>query len=93
MRPDKFSPELLEYRRRELEKFLRRVVAHPGLVDSPDLHAFLEATDEKLASIKMAGGSQKAEAAPASSGLWGFIGAPPCAVSVSGWTGDLCQCR
>lgn len=43
---DKFSPEFLEYRRRELERFLRRVGTHPVLARHPDVIAFLEANDE-----------------------------------------------
>jgi hypothetical protein len=43
---DKFSPEFLEYRRRELERFLRRVGSHPVLGRHADVIAFLEANDE-----------------------------------------------
>jgi hypothetical protein len=43
---DRFTPEFIEYRRKELEKFLRRVAEHPTLRKSPDLVTFLEANDE-----------------------------------------------
>jgi len=49
---NKFSPEFLDYRRRELERFLRRVGSHPVLGRHADVIAFLEANDEKFAILK-----------------------------------------
>jgi len=38
---DRFAPEFVEYRRKELERFLKRVLAHPELCQSPALNMFL----------------------------------------------------
>jgi len=43
---NRFSPEFIEYRRYELERFLRRVVAHPKLAVSTVTKAFLESSRE-----------------------------------------------
>eukprot|EP01121_Diplochlamys_sp_Union-15-3_P014892 TRINITY_DN4814_c0_g1_i19.p1 TRINITY_DN4814_c0_g1~~TRINITY_DN4814_c0_g1_i19.p1 ORF type:complete len:470 (+),score=97.46 TRINITY_DN4814_c0_g1_i19:37-1446(+) len=43
---NRFSPEFIEYRRYELEKFLRRVIKHPKLVDSVYTKTFLESSRE-----------------------------------------------
>jgi len=50
---EKFSPEFIEFRRRELEKFLKRVVAHPVLVTSQHLQIFLEAPDSAMQEAKV----------------------------------------
>jgi len=39
---NRFNAEFVEYRRKELERFLQRVVAHHHLCQSPDLQAFFE---------------------------------------------------
>eukprot|EP00529_Nitzschia_sp_RCC80_P018846 CAMPEP_0113522868 /NCGR_PEP_ID=MMETSP0014_2-20120614/45415_1 /TAXON_ID=2857 /ORGANISM="Nitzschia sp." /LENGTH=519 /DNA_ID=CAMNT_0000420947 /DNA_START=188 /DNA_END=1747 /DNA_ORIENTATION=- /assembly_acc=CAM_ASM_000159 len=59
--PDKqpvgrFNPAFVEARRRELERFLRRVVIHPELQDSTSLETFLRADDVTFAAAKSAKG-------------------------------------
>ncbi|KYQ93640.1 Phox domain-containing protein [Tieghemostelium lacteum] len=46
------NKEFLETRRRELEKFLNRVVENEALIHSNELKIFLEGKDEQLADIK-----------------------------------------
>jgi len=48
----RFSPEFIEFRRKELEKFLNRVGRHPRLYLHPTFRAFLEASDEGLTTLK-----------------------------------------
>jgi sorting nexin-1/2 len=48
----RFNEDFIEFRRRELEKFLRRVGAHPGLQTSEDLQTFLEASEDTIASLQ-----------------------------------------
>jgi len=49
---DRFSVDFLEYRRRELEKFLKRAVEHPLLSQSRHLQLFLEAPETELGDAK-----------------------------------------
>jgi len=42
---NRFNTEFLEYRRRELEKFLQRIIVHPVLSESVELQTFLESTE------------------------------------------------
>ena len=56
--PDKqkaarFEPKFVEERRRQLELFLRRAVAHPELADAGVLAIFLRADDASLAAAKI----------------------------------------
>jgi len=48
----RFSPAFVEARRRELERFLRRVATHPELQDSACLDTFLRADDVTLQAAK-----------------------------------------
>ena len=48
----RFSPAFVEARRRELERFLRRVAIHPELQDSACLDTFLRADDVTLQAAK-----------------------------------------
>ena len=48
----RFSPEFIEDRRARLERFLRRIVVHPELGDSPSLDIFLRADDVSFHHIK-----------------------------------------
>eukprot|EP00028_Trichosphaerium_sp_Am-I-7-wt_P002232 CAMPEP_0168515534 /NCGR_PEP_ID=MMETSP0405-20121227/4820_1 /TAXON_ID=498012 /ORGANISM="Trichosphaerium sp, Strain Am-I-7 wt" /LENGTH=681 /DNA_ID=CAMNT_0008534985 /DNA_START=109 /DNA_END=2154 /DNA_ORIENTATION=+ len=43
----RFGEQFMEYRRRELEKFLRRLVSHHMFKDALELHAFLQPTSVK----------------------------------------------
>jgi len=45
---DRFSPEFVEYRRKELERFLKRVLSHPHLSKSPHVTKFLTASDAAM---------------------------------------------
>jgi sorting nexin-1/2 len=45
---DRFSPEFVEYRRKELERFLKRTLAHPELKHSPSLRTFLTASESAI---------------------------------------------
>jgi sorting nexin-1/2 len=49
---NRFSPEFIEHRRRELERFLRRSANHQTLQHSEHLKAFLELSDEELVQWK-----------------------------------------
>lgn len=48
----RFSAEFVESRRRSLEKFLVRVMAHPELGLSPLMVTFLQASDDALSRAK-----------------------------------------
>eukprot|EP01112_Ceratiomyxa_fruticulosa_P008422 TRINITY_DN2183_c0_g1_i1.p1 TRINITY_DN2183_c0_g1~~TRINITY_DN2183_c0_g1_i1.p1 ORF type:complete len:536 (+),score=135.56 TRINITY_DN2183_c0_g1_i1:431-2038(+) len=48
----RFSTEFIEYRRKELEKFLNRVARHPRLYLSSSFRVFLEADDDAFALAK-----------------------------------------
>lgn len=48
----RFSPDFVEARRRELERFLRRVAIHPELQDSACLDTFLRADDVTFQAAK-----------------------------------------
>jgi len=50
---DRFSPDFMEFRRRELEKFLKRTVSHPLLSGSSHLQTFLEAHDSEMQEAKI----------------------------------------
>ena len=59
--PDKqavarFSPEFIGERRRQLERFLRRVSVHPELYDAPSLDTFLRADDLAFHAAKSSKG-------------------------------------
>jgi len=45
---DRFSPEFVEYRRKELERFLKRTLAHPELKQSNSLRIFLTASESAM---------------------------------------------
>jgi len=49
---NRFNPDFIEYRRKELERFLRRVASHPVLQTSELLKAFLELSDSEFAQFK-----------------------------------------
>jgi len=63
-----FNSEVLEYRRRELEKFLVRVLSHHTLCKSKDLMAFLRHHNEALTSLK------EKEQPQQSSGFFSILG-------------------
>ena len=52
----RFNPAFVEARRRELERFLRRVAIHPELQDSTSLDTFLRADDVTFSAAKNAKG-------------------------------------
>lgn len=52
----RFSPAFVEDRRRQLERFLRRVAVHPELADAPSLDTFLRADDMTFSAAKNAKG-------------------------------------
>eukprot|EP01113_Clastostelium_recurvatum_P043972 TRINITY_DN735_c0_g1_i3.p1 TRINITY_DN735_c0_g1~~TRINITY_DN735_c0_g1_i3.p1 ORF type:complete len:558 (+),score=127.81 TRINITY_DN735_c0_g1_i3:41-1675(+) len=65
--PDKgiisrFSPEFIEFRRKELDKFLNRVARHPRLYLNPAFRAFLESDEQTFAQVKS---QSKAKVKPA----------------------------
>jgi sorting nexin-1/2 len=66
---NRFTPEFIEIRRRELEKFLRRVAEHAVLSTSPDFLTFLEAADEKFAAAKQNKTAPSQDAPKASGGF------------------------
>jgi len=45
---DRFSPEFVEYRRKELERFLKRTLAHPDISQAPALRIFLTANEATM---------------------------------------------
>jgi len=65
---NRFNTEFLEYRRRELEKFLQRIIVHPVLSESVELQTFLESAEILSAPPKA---PPKKES---SSGLFSFLG-------------------
>eukprot|EP01104_Vermistella_antarctica_P014363 TRINITY_DN44_c0_g1_i1.p1 TRINITY_DN44_c0_g1~~TRINITY_DN44_c0_g1_i1.p1 ORF type:complete len:493 (+),score=198.67 TRINITY_DN44_c0_g1_i1:26-1480(+) len=67
----KFVPEFVEYRRRELERFLRRVAAHRVLCKAKSLQVFLEATEEELNAVKNQESSQGGGIASSITGWFG----------------------
>eukprot|EP01117_Protostelium_nocturnum_P011715 TRINITY_DN4266_c0_g1_i1.p1 TRINITY_DN4266_c0_g1~~TRINITY_DN4266_c0_g1_i1.p1 ORF type:complete len:441 (-),score=188.19 TRINITY_DN4266_c0_g1_i1:62-1384(-) len=75
---NRFNTEFVEYRRKELERFLKRVVAHPNLSQSIDLQAFFEA-ERGESTLKKAVEKEKRESndpAPSSGGkFFSFLGA------------------
>ncbi|CAB9509612.1 nexin 1 [Seminavis robusta] len=52
----RFSPQFIEDRRMNLERFLRRVAVHPELADAPCLDTFLRADDATFHAAKQAKG-------------------------------------
>lgn len=67
--PDKqavgrFSAEFIESRRRALEKFMGRVLAHPSLSQSDLIVTFLEADDAGLAMARDKGKAEKSQKTP-----------------------------
>jgi sorting nexin-1/2 len=69
---NRFNAEFLEFRRRELERFLHRISVHPVLSHSPELHKFLEST-EPLSDTPKSPPTKK-EGGGSSSGLFSFLG-------------------
>jgi sorting nexin-1/2 len=45
---DRFASDFVEYRRKELERFLKRILVHPELSQSRSLHLFLTASELAL---------------------------------------------
>jgi len=45
---DRFSPEFVEYRRKELERFLKRTLAHPEISQATALRIFLTANEATM---------------------------------------------
>lgn len=71
----RFNPAFVEARRRELERFLRRVAVHPELQDSTSLDTFLRAEDVMFAAAKNAKGVvDVASMYPSSGGGSGMMG-------------------
>jgi len=66
---NRFNTEFIEYRRRELERFLHRVVGHPILSQSLEFITFLESTEPLVSK-----GSNKKQQKPSNSRILSFIG-------------------
>lgn len=92
----RFSPEFIETRRRELDKFLNRIAQHTILHKRPEFILFVEAKDEQFNNTKNSGAMNRpkprqdtsAESSPQSSGSIGssivsFFGHSLSAVSSS----------
>lgn len=60
----RFSSEFIESRRRALEKFMSRILAHPSLSQSEAIVTFLEADDAGLTSARDRGKAEKSQKAP-----------------------------
>jgi len=72
---NRFSAEFIEFRRRELEKFLYRIVSHPVLVQSPSLQAFLEAENsENLALSSKPQATKKEQEGKSGGGFLSMLG-------------------
>lgn len=72
----RFSEGLIEYRKRELERFLKRVTSHPKLSVSNELKVFLEATEDELTSVReqkpAPATTSKAASSSSTFGGWSF---------------------
>jgi len=68
---NRFNTEFLENRRRELERFLQRIVDHPVLIQSTELQTFLESS-ESLSTPKVPAVQPRKEST--SSSLFSFLG-------------------
>lgn len=79
----RFSPEFVEERRNSLERFLRRVILHPELMDCSALLTFMRADDMTFQHVKNVSKSADVSNA-ASSGGGGEIGGE---MSSSGFMG------
>jgi len=49
---NRFSPEFVEYRRKELERFMKRIICHPTLKDDETLNLFLGSSEEEWPKFK-----------------------------------------
>ena len=56
----RFDPEFIKVRRRYLEKFLRRVAAHPALRKSQDFRDFMTCSQQELIAVKNSKSTSKA---------------------------------
>jgi len=56
---NRFSAEFVEYRRKELERFMKRVLNHPILKDSKSIPLFLHSTDAELQGYRSKGVPQE----------------------------------
>eukprot|EP00940_MAST-03C_sp_MAST-3C-sp2_P002215 g2215.t1 len=57
----RFEPSFIEVRRRYLQKFLRRIAAHPALHKSQDFRDFIAASERELAAIKSSKATSRAK--------------------------------
>jgi len=48
----RLNPDFIEYRRKELERFLKRVLSHPTFKDLPSISVFLEGSDFDVVEAK-----------------------------------------
>eukprot|EP01128_Nolandella_sp_AFSM9_P004655 TRINITY_DN211_c0_g1_i1.p1 TRINITY_DN211_c0_g1~~TRINITY_DN211_c0_g1_i1.p1 ORF type:complete len:419 (-),score=151.69 TRINITY_DN211_c0_g1_i1:93-1349(-) len=49
---DRFAPEFMEYRRKELQRFLKRVLGHPVLSETKVVTMFLTAPEDQLSILQ-----------------------------------------
>ncbi|PRP73193.1 vacuolar protein sorting-associated protein vps5 [Planoprotostelium fungivorum] len=75
---NRFNSEFVEYRRKELEKFLIRVVNHHHLCQSPDLLAFLETNKPEGGQVRKS--VEKSSEKEAGSGFFSFLATTPAAM-------------
>mmetsp|Transcript_22651 Transcript_22651/g.31533 ORF Transcript_22651/g.31533 Transcript_22651/m.31533 type:complete len:429 (+) Transcript_22651:73-1359(+) len=72
---NRFNPEFMEFRKKELEKFLQRVTSHHVLCTSPQLQQFFEFPTDGQAPLKSTiKKDQQQSATGANSGILSFFG-------------------
>jgi len=49
---DRFGDDFVEYRRKELERFMKRILSHPVLSESPSVVTFVNGSEEELKLCK-----------------------------------------
>jgi len=65
---DRFGEDFLEYRRKELERFLKRILEHPALGESPSVLTFISGSEEEIEAEQAAGDAKEEKKS-----LWGSI--------------------
>lgn len=71
---NRFNPEFMEFRKKELEKFLQRVTSHHVLCTSPQLQQFFEFPTDGQAPLKSTIKKDQQQPTNGNSGILSFFG-------------------